>query len=67
MRIRSENEDWSRQEFGLLAAFAVGCVIFVFALGYALGFGRNNLQTADAGLIPPAAIGERIPVIPVPR
>ncbi len=65
--LRRHDDDWSRQEFALLGAFAAGCVIFVLAFAYALGIGRNDVQTADAGLIPPAMIGERVPMIPAPR
>jgi hypothetical protein len=60
-------DDWSRQEFALLGAFAAGCMIFVFSFAYLLGFGHSDQQTADARIIPPAAIGERIPVFPTPR
>ena len=63
--LRRRQEDWSRQEYALLGAFAAGCVIFVFAFAYVLGFGSSTTQTA--GLIPPAMLGERVPVIPVPR
>ena len=65
--LRRRQEDWSRQEYALLGAFAAGCVIFLFAFAYVLGFGGSDTQTADAGLIPPAMIGERVPMIPVPR
>ena len=65
--LRREQEDWSRQEFALMGAFAAGCMIFVFAFAYVLGVGSSNVQTAAAGLIPPAMIGERVPMIPVPR
>jgi hypothetical protein len=65
--LRRRQEDWSRQEYALLGAFAAGCVIFLFAFAYVLGFGRSEMQTADAGLIPPAMIGERLPIIPVPK
>lgn len=63
--LQRENEEWSRHEYALLGAFAAGCMIFVLAFAYLLGFGHNDTQTA--GLIPPATIGERAPIIPVPR
>jgi hypothetical protein len=60
---RRQNENWSRQEYALLGAFAVGCAIFVMSFAYMLGFGRGDNQTETANLIPPATIGERVPVI----
>ena len=47
------------------AAVVVGCLIVVAAIAYVLG--ENKVQTADAGLFPPATTGERIPFSPVPR
>ena len=61
--LRREHENWSRQEWALLGAFAIGCLIFLFAFAYVLGIGRSDVQTADAGLIPPATIGELVPPI----
>ena len=50
----------------VLGAFVAGCAIFVLAFAYAFSSGRD-VQTADASLLPPSLIGERIPMIPVPR
>ena len=64
--LQQQYEDWSRQEYALLGAFAIGCMIFVMSFAYLLGFGHTDQQTAS-NILPPAALGERIPGIPVPR
>jgi len=61
--IQRQYEDWSRQEYALLGAFAVGCMIFVMSFAYLLGFGHNDQQTASNNILPPVAIGERVPAI----
>jgi hypothetical protein len=61
--LQHQVEDWSRQEYALLGAFAVGCMIFVMSFAYLLGFGHSDQQTASNNILPPAALGERIPAI----